>query len=208
MAKINTGPLIADATGAIGPLVFRRTRFGQVVQARPKMPPIKNSTVLANNSLFADAQNLWSRLPPTISSQMARLPYSEPVSLNGQFVRQQLHLLRSEPTAPVLPYLAHARPLIGAQSATATTWNLAVGKTSDFRSGNTVQTQAQALEPRPSMRRTGTVGLPPDWTSLAFLKSQVTPPFTVVLWFAEPFWIYGAPDITTEFSGLYLYTYT
>lgn len=208
MAKINTGPLISDASGRIGPIVFRRTRFGQVVQAAPKMPPITSATVIANNTLLGDAQRVWGRIPPVLKQQMNRVNWEQPAAPNGRFNREYMHLKRAEPVALVLPYHAHARLVVGAQSDTATYWKLALTATSLFRSGNTPQTQAFALEYPPSMRWASAAGLPPDFTSIRFLKSAVTPPFLVIAWLSDPLWVYGATDPTAEFSGLTLYEYT
>ena len=55
MAKILNGPLVASVSGKLGPVVFRQTFFGQVVQSKAKGRKPTTSSELANISSFRRA---------------------------------------------------------------------------------------------------------------------------------------------------------
>jgi len=63
MARIQTGPLVSDATGRAAGLVFRRTRFGLVAQGIGKTVIHTSAAAMLRKQYFRTAMNAWRSLP-------------------------------------------------------------------------------------------------------------------------------------------------
>ncbi len=67
MARIQHGPVVASASGRIGGVVIRQTRFGPVAQTAYDVPSYQTAPALAAKARFRTAQRAWSIMPTDLS---------------------------------------------------------------------------------------------------------------------------------------------
>lgn len=107
MAKILEGPLAASLSGRIGPVVFSRTRFGQVVQSAPRRVVHTTAAALATKAAFRNAQNGYSRLGDLHQSVLKSAAAIAKTTPSGMVVSAFLRALNDGSAEPRLNYNAH-----------------------------------------------------------------------------------------------------
>ncbi len=93
MAKLQLGPLTSQISGRVGSLLFRRTRFGPVVQ---KMHPVRSTTTeaeLAARSRFRIATHSWSVMYDSVQASYTQLQRTANTGTPGPWVASMLGYL-------------------------------------------------------------------------------------------------------------------
>lgn len=97
MARIQHGPVVASASGRIGGVVIRQTRFGPVVQTAFDVPPYTTPAALAAKARFRIAQNAWSIMPSNFSDIVTACHKALHSGIPGPWITAMLAYMRGDP---------------------------------------------------------------------------------------------------------------
>lgn len=93
MARIEHGPVVASASGRIGRLVIRQTRFGPVAQTAYDPPAYKTEKALAAKARFRTAQNAWSIMPTDLSHPLREYHRHHHLGIPGPWISAMLNYM-------------------------------------------------------------------------------------------------------------------
>ncbi|MBA7535226.1 hypothetical protein ES705_27479 [subsurface metagenome] len=96
MARVQLGPLAATISGRVGDLLFRRTRYGTVVQ---KMHPVRNVSTdaqLVTRDRFRIAARTWSVMPKPLRDDLLARQRSLATGSPGPFAASTLNFLAGD----------------------------------------------------------------------------------------------------------------
>ena len=185
MAKILTGPLAASLSGRLGPVQFRQTRFGQVVQSHPRTVVHTTAAALESKSTFKTAMTMFSGLWDYHRNGLRFYALELSTTATGIFLPPVMAALRGTPTVCAFPGKYVVTPTDIALSDTGTHWRLSCGLTFpphqyiDYPYGVAI-------------RMDGTYQLAGEWSAstpyFQVLKSKIEPPFLWFLMQMYPVW--------------------
>lgn len=101
MAKVDMGPVVAAASGRVGPAVFYRTRFGQVVASRENQKVHTSAAAMETKTRFRRSQVTFARMGVNYQAQWEEAARTRATTAAGVHNRAYLTALRdgwSEPT--------------------------------------------------------------------------------------------------------------
>lgn len=206
MAKILHGPLVSGISGRLGPVNFRQTYFGQVVQSQPKTVIHKTAAAMASKDTFRTAMKCWANTPITMRRPLMLAATHSVLSPTGTFVKGAMSALRGTPVTASGYTNAPCELTDFVQTDDATHWYLSATFTSRG-STHWGQMLGYAHELATATRRVVIWNEPPG--ALSLLKANITPPFLVAVAYAM-YYFPVDPDHPWEADNpgytFYLYT--
>lgn len=117
MARVQTGPLVSDATGRASGLIFRRTRFGLVVQGAPKTVIHTTAAAQIRKMYFRIAMSAWRSLPKAYYNTFLQALKDDNKGIPGPWITQWLAYAGGG--ALVWPYVNEPNTYLGTFSGSA-----------------------------------------------------------------------------------------
>lgn len=97
MARLQHGPVVSSASGRIGRIVIRQTRFGPVAQTAYDVPPYTTPKALAAKARFRTAQNAWSIMPSDLSGVVGDIHRKHAYGVPGPWITAMLAYMVGQP---------------------------------------------------------------------------------------------------------------
>lgn len=97
MARLQHGPIVASASGRIGRLIIRQTRFGPVAQTAYDPPSYQTDAALAAKARFRTAQNAWSAMPATLSTPLKAMHAAQHLGVPGPWITAMITFMGGAP---------------------------------------------------------------------------------------------------------------
>ncbi|MBA7633560.1 hypothetical protein ES703_41128 [subsurface metagenome] len=97
MARLEHGPIVASASGRIGRIVIRQTRFGPVAQTAHDPPAYQTEKALAAKARFRTAQNAWSIMPTDLSDHLRAFHREHRLGIPGPWTSAMLNYMGGQP---------------------------------------------------------------------------------------------------------------
>ncbi len=97
MARVILGPLASSISGRIGDLLFRRTRYGTVIQKMHKVRDVATDAELVTRDRFRITARTWSVMPTPLREDLTARQRSAATGSPGPFATSTLGYLAGRP---------------------------------------------------------------------------------------------------------------